>query len=189
MGETRRALLPLPLAVLVGALSCSSTHDDRGGAVGGNGSGASGGHASHGGSGGVPGAGAGGMPTGGGSGGTAPQDGGAEAADSDAADGAAADARPAVNGCIEYVDRTGGDEVQIMPWEDAIASDPQRCMKVRVGQTVSFVGDFDEHPLAPRGGDTPSPIAEQTQLNQVGVFGFFCTAHPSMNGAIWVVEP
>jgi hypothetical protein len=179
--------------VLFSAVSCSSSKDNGQDAFAGStGAGAAGGHA-HGGTGGAQG-GAAGTSSGGsagraGTGGTAPHDAGHEASDGEAADANDVDAAQGVNGCVEFDDRSAGDPLQTMPWDDDITYARERCMKVRVGQTVIFAGDFEEHPLAPRGGDTPSPIAEQTQLTEVGVFGFFCTSHPNMNGAIWVVAP
>jgi plastocyanin len=197
-GLLRGVLVTLPLALLVNALSCSSSEHDRPGAFGGgsgsgSGSGASGGHGGHAGSGGSQGGMAGTSTAGSagraGSGGNEPRDAGHEGMDSATPKDAASDAGSAVNGCVQYVDRTSGGDVQTMPWDDDIGFTPERCMKVRVGQTVAFAGDFEEHPLAPYGGDTPSPIGEQTLFQQPGVFGYFCTTHPSMNGAIWVVQP
>lgn len=196
-GPLRGARLALPLALLVAAMSCSSTEDNQPRAFGGrsgSGSGATAGHGGHGGNGGSLGGTAGTATAGNagragnaGTGGSEPHDAGHEVVDSGAANDDASEAGPALNGCVQYVDRTSGGDVQTMPWDYDIAFSPERCMKVRVGQTVTFVGDFEDHPLAPHGGDTPSPISEQTLFEQAGVFGFFCTSHPSMIGVIWVV--
>ncbi|HEY6558866.1 MAG TPA: hypothetical protein VI072_16390 [Polyangiaceae bacterium] len=178
-GLMRGGLVTLPLALLVAAMSCGSAEGERPGALGG-GSGSG-----HGGSQGGT-AGSAGRA---GSGGSEPHDASHEVADSGVPNDSASDAGPAVNGCVQYVDRTSDGDVQTMPWDDDIAFSPERCMKVRVGQTVVFAGDFEEHPLAPDGGDTPSPIDEETLFDQPGVFGYYCTSHPSMTGAIWVVQP
>ena len=62
-------------------------------------------------------------------------------------------------------------------------------MKIRVGQGVTFSGDFVEHPIAPLRGDTPNPITGPSPtFPNTGVFGYFCTTHPAMTGAIWVVD-
>jgi plastocyanin len=108
-----------------------------------------------------------------------------DAADEDA-DAALEDAGRVVNGCRSYVDATAEDASRALSWVDEIADSPERCLRVRAGQTVIFVGDFDEHPLAPRGGDTPNPIEGQTTFTEPGVYGYYCPVHPSMNGAIWV---
>lgn len=194
-GPIRGVLVALPIALLVAAMSCGSAEGDRPGALGGgsgSGSGASGGgHAGHAGSGGSQGGTAGTAGSAGraGSGGSEPHDASHEVGDSGVPNDSASDPGPAVNGCVQYVDRTSGGDVQTMPWDDDIAFSPERCMKVRVGQTVAFAGDFGEHPLAPSGGDTPSPIDEETSFERAGVFGYYCTSHPSMTGAIWVVQP
>lgn len=70
-----------------------------------------------------------------------------------------------------------------------------RCVKVKVGDVVSFAGSFTDHPLAPSGGTTPSPITSTSTgtttsftMTTAGTFGFHCTAHPTtMFGAIRVV--
>jgi plastocyanin len=118
-------------------------------------------------------------------------------------DGASPPATPApkeVNGCTSYVDRTATGADRDIVWDFSIDEEEERCMKVKVGQKVIFVnpnmtpGNFSFHPLGAQGGDTPSPFpgalntstGEVTFAN-VGTFGYFCTAHPSMNGAIYVV--
>lgn len=58
-----------------------------------------------------------------------------------------------------------------------------------MGQSVTFSGDLVEHPLAPLGGDKPNPLTRSpASFPSPGVFGYYCTVHPTMLGAIWVVE-
>lgn len=105
------------------------------------------------------------------------------------------EAGPALNGCTEYVDRTAPDADRSMAWDYAIADDPARCMKIRVGQSVVFVGDRDAHPIDARGGDAANPFLnafarpqDVFTFDRPGVFGYYCTLHEQMLGAIWVVE-
>jgi plastocyanin len=93
-----------------------------------------------------------------------------------------------VNGCFAFVDRTDDAASRTIVWDDALIFDPARCLRVRVGQTVVFAGNHDNHPMMPKGGDTPNPVGPSAVFPQVGVFGYECIPHPSeMNGAIEVV--
>jgi plastocyanin len=76
----------------------------------------------------------------------------------------------------------------------------QPCIRVSVGTTVAFSGDFTNFPLAggnsPPTVDTTSPIPETktglgpltVPLNKAGTFGYFCETHyaQGMEGAIIV---
>jgi len=76
-----------------------------------------------------------------------------------------------------------------------------RCLQVPIGTTVTFAGDFGNHPLAPsaaRGTQTGNPISP-TGLGSTASFAFpvagfwayYCTNHGSdpdgtlMSGVIW----
>jgi plastocyanin len=95
----------------------------------------------------------------------------------------------------QYLDRTAAGADRQLTWDFSIATDPERCMQVRVGQTVVWSlapgGSFDLHPLAGSGGDIPNPISSHQNgvvtFNSVGTFGFVCLNHSSMKGAIKVV--
>ena len=99
-----------------------------------------------------------------------------------------------INGCTSFVDRTAPDASRRLAWDDGIAHDPARCMHVRIGQTVTWAGDFNEHPLGPYRGAEPSPIvakADSSASHNVtfttpGTFGYLCGDHPEMIGAIFV---
>lgn len=90
-----------------------------------------------------------------------------------------------------YVDRTATSADREITWGFSIQSDPERCMRVRVGQSVTFIGSFGAHPLDPEGGDLPSPIAAHTDgrvtFTTAGTFGYVCGFHPQMKGAVHVV--
>jgi len=91
----------------------------------------------------------------------------------------------------QYLDRTATGADRQLNWDFSIATDPERCLQVRVGQTVVWNGNLDSHPLGAQGGDTPNPIASHVNgsvtFNTVGTYGFVCLSHSSMKGAIKVV--
>jgi hypothetical protein len=99
-----------------------------------------------------------------------------------------------INGCDNFVDRTAPTASRNLIWDHTIEHDPTRCLQIRVGQTVTWTGDFNEHPLGPYGGTHPSPIAGLSQGNasyQIsfdtpGTYGYLCGDHPEMVGAIHV---
>lgn len=114
----------------------------------------------------------------------------------------AGSAPAAVNGCTSYVDMTADSAARTIKWDFSIASDTNRCMKVKVGQSVTFNGNFTAHPLVELGGDSPNPFSgakallkdaglasEHTPITfaTAGTFGYKCSIHASMTGAIVVV--
>jgi len=105
------------------------------------------------------------------------------------AGGAGGDPVPELNGCLAYVDRTTPNADRTIVWDTSVAFAPERCMKIRVHQRVVFEGDFDSHPIEACGGDTPNPFSSTPQLfSETGVFGYVCSIHAEMTGAIWVVH-
>jgi hypothetical protein len=91
----------------------------------------------------------------------------------------------------QYLDRTAAGADRQLTWDFSIATDPERCLQVRTGQTVVWQGDFETHPLGGQGGDNPNPIGLNVNgsvtFNTAGTFGFTCLVHSSMKGAIQVV--
>lgn len=72
------------------------------------------------------------------------------------------------------------------------------CAKITVGQKAVFsVGDFQIHPLREEESVPPNPIprtnsgtqAITVTFTKVGEFGYHCTNHTSMVGAVKVVAP
>ncbi|MEI9948832.1 MAG: hypothetical protein WDO74_07565 [Pseudomonadota bacterium] len=104
-----------------------------------------------------------------------------------------AHAQAAVNGCqtSQFLDRTAPSADRQIAWDFSITSDPERCLRVQVGQTVVWNGDLGSHPLDGNGGDSPNPIRfhqnGSVTFNATGTFGFVCTAHSPMKGAVYVV--
>lgn len=96
---------------------------------------------------------------------------------------------PSLNGCTTYVDRTAEGASREITWGFSVASTPEACMKIKVGQTVTWKGDHMLHPLGAKGGDASNPIKEAQTITfpAAGTFGFVCTAHSTMTGAIVVV--
>jgi plastocyanin len=111
-----------------------------------------------------------------------------------------------VNDCNggDYSDHTAEADAQgtHLKWDETIADSNDRCIKVKVGSTVTFDGNFTEHPLEASGGDANNPLAgikervanpgtpeeyAPTPFKATGVFGYKCPKHPKMKGAILVV--
>lgn len=111
-------------------------------------------------------------------------------------------AAPMLNGCTEMaaMDRTDPGAQRSVTFA-GFAYTP-RCLKVKVGQTVTWNGDLSFHPLragaivdnqpmAQPGNPIPSTSAGNTvsvTFNAAGDFGYYCAVHqPGMAGAIYVV--
>lgn len=101
---------------------------------------------------------------------------------------------PMFNACSAYVDRTAADADRTLDWDYGIENDPERCIVVRVGQTVTFEGNLNAHPIDAQGGDDPNPFdgaissAAAFTFDRPGAFGFVCIYHDEMQGVVWVVE-
>jgi hypothetical protein len=107
---------------------------------------------------------------------------------------AGVDAAPVVlNDCKAFKDLSGAADTRTIPWTIPLVA-PERCMTIKKGQTVTWNGDFGPHPLVVKGGDLPSPIADvdpavkTATFDTAGLFGYECSNHPSMIGAINVTE-
>ena len=69
------------------------------------------------------------------------------------------------------------------------------CIKIKVGQTVTWNGAFANHPLMPFNGDSNNPVTLTSTgttkgfaFPAAGTYGFGCQFHSfSMFGAIQVV--
>jgi len=100
-----------------------------------------------------------------------------------------------LNGCVTFTDHTSGGDPRSITWDLIIASSPDRCMRIKAGQSVTWDGDFAMHPLEQAGGQTPSPIGNGSGTTpkviafpNTGDYGYDCAAHPGMRGVIRV-EP
>lgn len=98
-----------------------------------------------------------------------------------------------INECKTFLDETGPTGARKIDWNLSVATSPTRCMTIKKGQTIAFEGDLKAHPLLASGGDTPTPFASVADTGKVtfpaaGTFGFVCGVHPSMTGAIKVIE-
>lgn len=99
-----------------------------------------------------------------------------------------------LNGCTAatYVDMTAMANIAI-DWGFGTVP-PGSCLLVKQGTTITWNGALDTHPLGAQGGTLPSPITGASTgtsvsytFNDPGVFGYICTIHASMTGAIQVV--
>ena len=107
--------------------------------------------------------------------------------------GADTSAPAALNGCAaaDYVDRSAASADRTITWG---FNQTPKCMKIAAGQRVTFNGDFTQHPLIEKGGDTPNPFASPkgtggtrtVDFGPVGTYGYECAIHASITGAILV---
>ena len=93
------------------------------------------------------------------------------------------------------------------PWNAQITTSPARCLVIRVGERVTFYGDFAEHPLDTNGGTFPTPLAAAATILQdagaplddagdtttitvkfqaPGAYGYHCMQHGNETGTIQV---
>ncbi|HVV87946.1 MAG TPA: plastocyanin/azurin family copper-binding protein [Kofleriaceae bacterium] len=110
---------------------------------------------------------------------------------------------PVLNGCVAdtAVDLTADDANRTIQFASFLYAPP--CVMIRAGQTVTWTGDFSEHPL------TPGAIVEGTPTDQpgnpipptdtgtsasvtfpaTGDYGYYCAHHfgTGMMGAVYVV--
>jgi hypothetical protein len=107
-----------------------------------------------------------------------------------------------INGCTSFEDGTVSPSDRYINWgvgngvPAMFATQDERCLTVKVGQMVTFGGDFLNHPFAAAGGDSPAIPDRLTGTVQedyvvtfstVGTFGYKCNTHPVMTGAIHVI--
>ncbi len=64
------------------------------------------------------------------------------------------------------------------------------CVRVRLGQSVTFVGDFGPHPLNQACGPVSGLFSQGlgnsytvTFTNGLGIYGYYCSEHGSSNGS------
>jgi len=166
----RRAIVTLTAVALaagasVASVACSSSSSSSSGSSGGTGDDA--------GSSGGPGDG----------GGNADGGGGTDAS-------AAVDAGP-VNGCKAFDDRTATGATRTITWGFPLSA-ADRCIDIKVGQSVTWSGNFTQYRVAPSGGDKPNPIAAfdpdapTVKFPTAGTFGFESPDAPALVGAIRV---
>jgi plastocyanin len=101
-----------------------------------------------------------------------------------------------VNGCVNFENESGPGSNAYIEFKNPLNA-TEKCIQIRVGQVVKFgpSPDFQTHPLVPSGGDTPNPIPAHSTGDDdfsvtfptVGTYGFKCSNHPTMTGAIKVV--
>ena len=128
-------------------------------------------------------------------------DAGTPAPDSGGGDsGGGGDGGATINGCTTFTDHTATSDARGIAWSLATASDPNRCMTIKVGQSVKWTGSFVSHPLGAQGGTTPNPITSSGATTDdagqssatiafpsAGNYGYVCAIHASMTGVIQVV--
>jgi len=101
-----------------------------------------------------------------------------------------------VSNCSSFTDRTADPAARQVTWDFTIGTAEERCLRVRQGQSVTFVGGFVTHPLGESGGTQPNPIQGPSSgmattytvtFPDPGTFGYECGIHATMRGAVQVV--
>ncbi len=110
--------------------------------------------------------------------------------DAGSGDSAVLDAGP-INGCKAFDDRTAASASRTIAWGFPL-SPADRCVDVKVGQSVTWSGNFTQYRVGPSGGDKPNPIAAfdpdapTVKFTAAGTFGFESPDAPALVGAIRV---
>ena len=111
---------------------------------------------------------------------------------------AATACRPAFARCTTFDDLTGAASPTIRFPVGGLNYSPA-CVKVRLGQTLTFSGDFGSHPLDQSCGPVRNVVTSHfgntwsvTFTDALGLFGYYCNQHggpdgSGMAGAIEVV--
>ncbi len=97
-----------------------------------------------------------------------------------------------VNACTAFVDHTASGDARAVTWDFPIATSAERCLAVKVGQTVTWKGNFNVHPLKGGSGTSPNPVDGvgadgKVTFTAEGTYGFHCDIHPAMIGAVRVI--
>jgi hypothetical protein len=115
----------------------------------------------------------------------------AQDASSDASEAEASDLP--LNGCkdSDFVDRRQPMDDRAIAWTYVVTP---ACITIAKDQSVTWNGNFMEHPLEPRGGESNTPITVTLTgasiaftFPNVGDYGFGCQNHPFMTGVVRVV--
>ena len=95
------------------------------------------------------------------------------------AGGAANPGCPGYAGCTTFTD---GTTVTFPNLNDTYSP---KCLRVRVGQQVTFAGDFGDHPLEQSCGPAANVIngTATATFTVPGVYGYWCTDHGSSGGS------
>jgi plastocyanin len=134
--------------------------------------------------------------TGGGAGSSGSGGGGGSAGTSGGGSGGGNPSFMAVAPCNAESDYMTGTMVTF-PMSATNVSYSPKCLRVLAGATVTFSGEFSEHPLAPstkRGTLTGSPITSTTSGSSKGFvfptpgfYAYYCTVHGPSDGAAGMV--
>jgi len=106
-----------------------------------------------------------------------------------------------VNGCASTtaVDKTASTTTTVT-FSDLLVYDPP-CIRIKVGSSVTWSGNFVAHPLQGGTASTPDPTSPikftigadagpvTVTFPNAGAFGYYCTIHGAfgMKGAVFVV--
>jgi plastocyanin len=106
---------------------------------------------------------------------------------------------PGFAGCLTFVDLTDPAAVRTVHFPVGGNRYSPECIRVSAGQTVTFAGDFSNHPLVQECGPAAQVLGASNgssaafPLSAPGTYGYYCMMHGSpsgsgMSGAIEVVR-
>lgn len=117
-----------------------------------------------------------------------------------AIDASTTDAAVAINGCraAQVMDRSAAGADRTITFGGVLGerySPP--CIKIALGQSVTWNGTFSDHPMVPgirASGEqdnnpiprSPSGTTRNATFNTAGAWGYYCTSHPGMEGVVFV---
>lgn len=90
-------------------------------------------------------------------------------------------------GCATYDDHTPAADARAIAFTFSMYT--PKCMKIKVGQSVTFSGDFTAHPLAQSCGPAADVITNGTgssktvTFSTAGDYGYYCQIHGAANGS------
>ncbi len=88
-------------------------------------------------------------------------------------------------GCTTFTDGTAGAQTVSFPGFDY----SPKCLRVKVGQAVTFSGSFSAHPLEQSCGpatviaSTSSGSSASFTFTKAGLYGYYCTLHGTASGS------
>lgn len=92
--------------------------------------------------------------------------------------------------CTSFVDATGATASRKVLFPAGGHTYSPRCLRIRVGQEVTFEGSFSSHPLRQSCGPAPLvPAVQQgssasaTTTEALGIFGYYCPNHGDADGS------
>lgn len=96
---------------------------------------------------------------------------------------------PGFAGCVAFTDLSDASALREVRFGRGADTYEPKCVRIRVGQALTFRGNFDSHPLDPACGaasaitSTSGGQLASFTFNTPGTFGYYCSAHGSSTGS------